>query len=207
MTVYHGSLVEIRAPRYKGSVADCDYGSGFYITDDIELGKEWSVLRSDYDGVLNVYRLDMEGLRSLDLKERPMALSVAILLKNRAFPNKENYMKLIDRFLQKYYDPCVEEYDVVHGYRADDSVFNYLYNFITNFVSIEKLGEVIEKGGWGTQMFLQSEKAMRQIAFIRSEAVPHVEYRPKILKREMGSIEAVSGMGDLWEGRTILNLL
>ena len=47
ITLYHGSLNEIIVPQYGYGEERHDYGKGFYLTESIELAKEWAVCRPD----------------------------------------------------------------------------------------------------------------------------------------------------------------
>lgn len=43
--LYHGSPNEVITPIYGGGNDKHDYGRGFYLTDNLELAKEWAVCR------------------------------------------------------------------------------------------------------------------------------------------------------------------
>lgn len=47
ITLYHGSPNKVVIPQYGCGDDKHDYGRGFYLTDDIELAKEWAVCRPD----------------------------------------------------------------------------------------------------------------------------------------------------------------
>lgn len=56
--LYHGSPNKEVTPKYGLGEARHDYGKGFYLTEDIELAKEWSVCRPDEsNGWVHKYEL------------------------------------------------------------------------------------------------------------------------------------------------------
>lgn len=69
LILYHGSPNEIVCPTYGLWDEKHDYGKGFYLTEDIELAKEWAVCKpNEQNGWLHKYELDTEGLRIIDFK-------------------------------------------------------------------------------------------------------------------------------------------
>ena len=59
ITLYHGSLNEIIVPQYGYGEERHDYGKGFYLTESIELAKEWAVCRpNEINGWVHKYELD-----------------------------------------------------------------------------------------------------------------------------------------------------
>ena len=45
ITLYHGTPNEFVTPQYGYGEDKHDYGKGFYLTENIELAKEWAVCR------------------------------------------------------------------------------------------------------------------------------------------------------------------
>lgn len=64
--LYHGSAGIIKAPVYEKGNGFNDYGCGFYCTGDKELAKEWACTGGTA-AFVNIYELNTEGLRILDL--------------------------------------------------------------------------------------------------------------------------------------------
>ena len=54
----------------------------------------------------------------------------------------------------------LEDYDLILGYRADDSYFSFARAFISNTISIAQLEKAMYLGELGTQYFIKSEKAL-----------------------------------------------
>ena len=61
--LYHGSPDKEIKPAFGLGENRHDYGKGFYLTENIDLAKEWAVCRPDEtNGWVHKYELDMEGL-------------------------------------------------------------------------------------------------------------------------------------------------
>ena len=66
--VFHGSDHILKEPYYMGGKDDNDYGNGFYTTEYEERAVSWAVLNGKPENsIVNIYRLNMEGLNILDL--------------------------------------------------------------------------------------------------------------------------------------------
>lgn len=62
MILYHGSDKIIKFPLHDGSKSRTDFGKGFYLTQDYEQAKRWS-LKSRRDKIVNKYDLKMDNLK------------------------------------------------------------------------------------------------------------------------------------------------
>ena len=84
--IYHGSKDRIENPVFGGGKIYNDYGRGFYCTEQCDMAKEWAV-SLHHDGFVNAYRLDLSGLRVLNLNDSDFCILhwLAILLDNRKF--------------------------------------------------------------------------------------------------------------------------
>lgn len=122
MIIYHGSKDRIEKPEYGKGKAYNDYGLGFYCTKDIEMAKEWSC-GENHDGFANVYEIDTTGLKILNLNDADFTILhwLTVLLKNRLFRLTNQIAKDAKEFLLKNFSVDTASYDVVIGYRADDS--------------------------------------------------------------------------------------
>ena len=70
MIVYHGSLNQDIIPTYGLGEEKHDYGKGFYLTENIELAKEWAVCTpNDMGGWVHKYQLDLSELAVLDFEK------------------------------------------------------------------------------------------------------------------------------------------
>ena len=120
--LYHGSLEIISTPMYGQGKVYNDYGQGFYCTESLELAKEWSCAERE-DGYVNQYEMDETGLLILNLMEKHYSVLhwLAILMKYRKIRLSSAVMKRGREWLLEHFLPDVDGYDVVIGYRADDS--------------------------------------------------------------------------------------
>lgn len=64
--------------------------------------------------------------------------------------------------------PDITGYDIIVGYRADNSYFSFAKNFV-NAISLPQLQEAMRLGRLGKQVVLKSERAFRQISFQKTE--------------------------------------
>ena len=189
MIVYHGSDHIIKNPVFNGSKRHNDYGYGFYCTQIADMAREWSS-STDKPGYLNIYDFDMEGLRVLNLSEHSIMTWLAILLQNRTFQlntplAREAYKYIISEFNTDY-----EKYDVIVGYRADDSYFSFAQDFINNVISVDQLREAMHLGDLGEQIVLKSRKAFGRIAYKGSEEVDSTVWYSKRENRDKNARRA-----------------
>ena len=183
MILYHGSSVAVRKPLYGYGKKTNDYGQGFYCTEDAELAKEWACL-DERGGILNTYAFRTEGLVFLDLNQKTIVEWLAVLLHNRSVRYANPVERRTAEYLISHYLPDTAPYDVITGYRADDSYFSYARAFLSNTISLRQLGDAMRLGNLGTQVFLQSEKAFAQLSFIESASVEGEIYYPRRYDRD-----------------------
>ena len=168
MKIYHGSKSIIEMPTPKGSNSHNDYGSAFYMTLDLESAHEWAC-RNGTIGVINQYSLNEQGLKILDLREHSVLNWLAILLHFRSLSKSfENSFSYRLKFLEDNYYIDVDKYDIVIGYRADDAYFRFPMEFVRGNITLEQLEYSFRLGDLGIQYVLISEKAIRQLKFVRS---------------------------------------
>ena len=154
LVIYHGSKDIIEKPYYHGGKAENDYGFGFYCTENLDLAKEWSCSNNENNGFANKYSIDTTGLKILDLTNKRYSILnwVAILLKHRTFDLSNEISKQAKEYLIKNFYIDVDEYDIVIGYRADDSYFSFARDFVNNTIPVRKLSQAMELGQLGKQV-------------------------------------------------------
>lgn len=185
ITIYHGSE-EIIVPKYGEGKKNNDYGSGFYCTANIELAKEWACAHGK-DGYANSYELETEGLSVLDLNCGDFHILnwLAILLDNRVFPANGPIAKTAREYLLTNFLPEYTNYDIIKGYRADDSYFSFAGDFVGNSLSLKDLSEAMRLGELGEQIVLKSEEAFTLIKLVESFPAPSDEYFAKHTSRDI----------------------
>lgn len=185
MILYHGSPEIVEVPIYgKGSETN-DYGRGFYCTETQELAKEWAC-PTVKDGFSNKYEFDLSNLKVLYLnKEGYNILNwIAILLNNRKFPKRSPIARQASKYILEEFLPDISGYDVIWGYRADDSYFSYAKDFLNNTISVNQLSQAMKLGELGEQVVLMSPKAFEKIKFLEYEIVDGSIYNPRRMDRE-----------------------
>ena len=66
ISLFHGTFEKNVVPTYGVGEEKHDYGKGFYLTENIELAKEWAVCRPDVtSGWVHQYELDISELKIL----------------------------------------------------------------------------------------------------------------------------------------------
>lgn len=181
--LYHGSKKIIRNPLFGFGRTDNDYGRGFYTTGDIELAKEWAC-QKETDGYVNTYTFDSSELKFLVLNSKKFSILhwLAILIENREVDDIDN-QEAID-FLKENYSINTNKYDVIIGYRADDSFFTFARDFINDAITLQALYSAMTFGKLGLQIMLKSEKAFNSIKFKEVTPVSMSIYYKKYKERE-----------------------
>ena len=180
MIVYHGSPYLVTVPMFGEGNSHNDYGMGFYCTEDLELAKEWAC-PDVRDGFANQYRLDADALSFMDLssKEYNVLNWMAILVKNRVFDISYPIAARGKQYLMDNFLPDYRDYDVIKGYRADDSYFSFARAFLTNTISLGQLSRAMRLGNLGPQIVLRSPLAFdsiwKECAYPVSASVYHVK--------------------------------
>ena len=183
--LYHGSENIIEKPEFGKGALHNDYGRGFYCTENIELAKEWACA-SQHNGYANVYEFDITGLKCLNLNspEYNILNWLAILADNRTYWQNGSISEQAKKYVKDNFLPDISEYDVITGYRADDSYFSFAQDFVANTISFQKLSEAMRLGKLEEQIVLKSPKAFDQIKFLGYESAEAGEYYLKKSERE-----------------------
>jgi len=183
--LYHGSTKVIERPMLGFGNPKNDYGLGFYCTENLEFAKEWASTEQN-NGFANRYELDLDELTIFHLNEKPYHILnwLSILLKNRTFVLSQGLPFEARRYLLDNFLPEYESYDIIIGYRADDSYFSFANAFLNNTISLEQLRKAMMLGKLGEQVVLKSEKAFERIVFKESIAVDSNFYFPKRMARD-----------------------
>lgn len=166
ITIYHGSKQIIEEPVFGEGKKNNDFGLGFYCTESDELAKEWAV-SSLSDGFSNKYTLDTEYLNILNLNSPEYTILnwIAVLIEHRLFAIKTPVARRAKQYLIDNFSINVNAYDLITGYRADDSYFDYAEAFINNGITVEQLARAMKLGKLGEQIVLKSKFAFSKINF------------------------------------------
>ena len=183
--LYHGSEVIVEKPEYGKGARTNDYGRGFYCTEELELAKEWACAKGR-NGYANRYEMELEKMKILNLNSSDYHILnwLALLADNRTYWQRGSISEEAKRYIHDNFLPDISEYDVIIGYRADDSYFAFAQDFVAGTISLQKLSEAMRLGKLGEQIVLKSRRAFEEIRYLESEFVSAEEYYGKKLERE-----------------------
>ena len=183
--LYHGSEVIVEKPEYGKGARTNDYGRGFYCTEELELAKEWACAKGR-NGYANRYEMELEKMKIINLNSSDYHILnwLALLADNRTYWQRGSISEEAKRYIHDNFLPDISEYDVIIGYRADDSYFAFAQDFVAGTISLQKLSEAMRLGKLGEQIVLKSRRAFEEIRYLGSEFVSAEEYYGKKLERE-----------------------
>ena len=183
--LYHGSPKIIEKPIFGLGNLHNDYGLGFYCTEALELAKEWAC-SMEADGFANKYMLDRAGLSALHLTggEYNILNWLFILLENRKFRISGNIAIRAKEYIDTHFSVDYKDYDLIVGYRADDSYFSFASAFLNNTISLSQLERAMVLGKLGEQVVLKSKRAFDALTFVEAVPAPKELYYPKKLARD-----------------------
>jgi hypothetical protein len=190
LLLYHGNKDPNMRPQF-GIGADAnDCGQGFYTTPVEELGKEWvwAGYTKGEQGYLHTYELNLMGLRVLKLSEMDSIHWIAELLAHRKINVKDEVtfsvaQRNIEKLVSKY-KIDTSSYDIIVGYRADDSYFRYAEAFALGLLYKEDLDKALHLGHLGLQVFIKSPKAFNHLRLLSVEPVD-IKYKQAYQKRDV----------------------
>lgn len=130
------------------------------------MAAEWAVSEGT-DGFVNCYNMALDDLSVLNLCDDQYSVLnwLCILIKNRIFDSNNEMIIEGKEYIIDKYSINYENYDVITGWRADDSYFSYARAFLSNTLSLEKLERAMRLGNLGIQHAIKSEKAFNMISF------------------------------------------
>lgn len=196
LILYHGSPNKEIVPIYGGGNDKHDYGRGFYLTENLELAKEWAVCRPDEEnGWVHKFELDCSGLKILDFKEKDVLSWLAELMKHRDAADSRRYRMLATKFINKY-GIDTSNYDVIKGWRANASYFYIAKEFVRDNIDLDILEELLSLGGLGIQYCIKTELAFKKLIERKEDLieVAYTEFNPRYNQRD---IDARQKMRDL----------
>lgn len=185
MILYHGSPDIIQEPVYGKGKGYNDYGRGFYCTEHLELAREWACTE-DEDGYANKYEIDFSGLSVLNLLDEEYTILhwLALLMKYRSFRISTPVMKRGAEWLEDNFLIDLTPYDVIVGYRADDSYFTFARAFVNNEISLARLAYAMRLGKLGEQLVIKSSAAFEKLRFLSYEIADNTVYYAKRKARD-----------------------
>ena len=185
LEIFHGSRRIVDFPLFGEGNPNNDYGLGFYCTEHIELAKEWACA-DEQGGFANRYLLDDSQLSFCRLggEEYHILNWLSILLKNRTFSLSEGLPSEARDYLLETFLPPYGQFDVVTGYRADDSYFGFATDFLNGTLSLQQLSRAMRLGKLGEQVVLMSPTAFAAIHFQEAVEAPGTLYYARRMERD-----------------------
>lgn len=150
MILYHGSGEIVEFPEVRKTKYTKDFSWGFYCTNNFEQASRWAN-RKNFKGIVNFY----EYSENSDLK----------ILK---------FEKMSDEwldFIAKCRDGFVHDYDIVEGPMADDTIWNFVNDFISGNITREVFWEYAKFKHPTHQISFHSLRALNCLKFEKSEEV------------------------------------
>ncbi len=190
LLVFHGSSEIIEKPIFGIGNPHNDYGLGFYCTESQEMAMEWACTQ-ERDGFANAYKLKLDGLTvcNLSSKEYHILNWLAILVQNRNVSLSGNLASEARDYLLTNFLPDYSGFDIIRGWRADDSYFSFARSFLNGSLSLNSLSRAMKLGKLGEQIVLKSEKAFDALAFCEAEAADSWLYYSRRLGRDLKARE------------------
>lgn len=185
--LFHGSSDEFIVPTYGRGEDKHDYGRGFYLTESLDLAKEWAVCRpNEANGWVHKYELDTDGLKIMDFQDQGVLAWLAELMKHRDAADSRRYRVLASKFIEKY-GVDTEKYDVIRGWRANASYFYIAKEFVRDNIDMDILEELLALGGLGIQYCIKSELAYSKLHEDKEglQVVQYAEFNEKYNQRDI----------------------
>ena len=151
MKVYHGSNVEVVFPKIISNGFYKDFGYGFYCTVLEKQAKRWALTKRN-SHIVNVYQWKNSNLDLRILKFDEM--------------NEEWLSFVVDCRTGKSHN-----YDIVEGPMADDTIWNYVEDYIKGEISQMAFWELVKFRYPTHQIVFCTEKALENLVFEESYKV------------------------------------
>lgn len=183
--LYHGSEKIVEKPQFGKVKPYNDYGPGFYCTEVFDMAMEWAV-GQNRNGYTNVYKINDDGLKILDLSSNEYCILdwLAVLIENREFDIIAPLAVEAKEYISKNFTTQYSSYDIIMGYRADDSYFSFASDFLNGGISYRQLCNAMYLGKLGMQYVIKSEKAFKRLRFINAEIADASKWFPLKSQRD-----------------------
>ena len=145
--VYHGSNIIVDKPKILTNGFFKDFGYGFYCTNLEKQAKRWAMTRKN-NHVLNIYRVNnFDNLNLLTFEYMT-----------------EDWLN----FIVNCRKGVEHNYDIVEGPMADDTIWNFIEDYIGGDISKEAFWELVKFRYPTHQIVFCNEKALQAVIFERA---------------------------------------
>lgn len=180
LILFHGTKEEHFVPNFEFQNPLNDYGSGLYTTPYEKMALIWSMsyYTKGAKGFSYCYRLDnWQDYKVLDFTKYDSMCWLAELVYNRPYNNlspvaEDNKDKLLEK-----YKIDITDYDMIIGYRADDSYFTFALDFLSGVTYRCIFEEAIRLGHLGVQVCLKSKRIFENLEFIKKTTATPTDYK------------------------------
>ena len=149
MELYHGSTEIVEKPEIRTAKFHKDFCFGFYCTEIRAQAERWATRFGD--GFVNVY----------EYTETPK-------LKILRFPGlSEEWLD----FIASCRSGIAHDYDIVEGPMADDTIYNYVQDFLDKKLSREQFWELAKFKKPTHQISFHTRAALDTLRFVRGDEV------------------------------------
>ena len=145
--VYHGSNIIVAKPKILTNGFFKDFGYGFYYTNLEKQAKRWAMTRKN-NHIVKVYKLN-----ELDAYNK--------LIFDSMNEDWLNFIVNCRRGLE-------HNYDIVEGPMADDTIWNFIEDYIGGDISKEAFWELVKFRYPTHQIVFCNEKALQAVIFERA---------------------------------------
>lgn len=187
--LYHGSPNKVVIAQYGFGEEKHDYGKGFYLTESLNLAKEWAVCRPDEkNGWVHKFELNITDLKVFDFQNYNILSWIAELMKHRDAADSKRYKVLSKKFIEKY-GIDTDMYDVIKGWRANASYFYIAKEFVRDNIDVEILEDLLSLGDLGIQYCIKSKLAYSKLTRIEDEVfcIDYNEFNEKYNERDINA--------------------
>lgn len=153
----------------------------------MEITKEWAAsrLRFKERGAVSQYTLSLDGLKVFDFcnGKNTVLNWLSTILKYRVHDDMSTTMQKRREYLIDTFGVDIEGYDVVRGYRLDDSYFDFAGDFLNGAMNLETLDKVMYLGDLGEQYAIKTQFAMDKMRFQKKINAPAKPYKKNARNR------------------------
>lgn len=145
--MFHGSNAIVERPKIMTDGFYKDFGYGFYCTKLEKQAKRWALTKRD-DHIVNQYEYnEATSLKMIEFKEMSDQWLDFVVACRRGITHS---------------------YDLVEGPMADDTIWNYVEDFVSGDISRSAFWELVKFRYPTHQICFCTECALRQLQFVRS---------------------------------------
>lgn len=155
--LFHGSINGIHGEIdcNKNISSTCDFGSGFYLGEDIRQAENRVANRKN--SIVYAYTYDFSNCKVYEFDDELLwALYVGRNRKDKIMNKLGGYKKIKDKF------DYIDSHDVVIGLIADDKIAKVYDDFLSNRITIEALKECLKLVKYGRQYAIKNNNAVKK---------------------------------------------